>query len=138
MASVGLGQFRLDISKKFFTGRHVKYGNRLPREVVESPSLGVFKGSVDMALKDMVYGEQVVLGSGWGVMNLEVFSNLSDYGDQLSLLVNTWHLPDKGTCLTSSWYASTSNSLSLLHKWRKGKEPCLQETANRVIKTKED
>ena len=48
------GKFRIDIRKKFFTVRVVKYWHRLPKEVVKAPSLVVYKTWLDRALGDMV------------------------------------------------------------------------------------
>ena len=48
------GRFRLDIRGKFFTKRVVRCWNRLPREVMEAPSLEVFKARLDGALGSLV------------------------------------------------------------------------------------
>jgi len=48
------GKCRLDIGKNFFPERVVRHWTRLPMEVVEFPSLEVFKKRVDVALQDMV------------------------------------------------------------------------------------
>ena len=45
---------RLYIRKEFFTQRVVKHWKRLPKEVVDAPSLGAFKARLDMALGSLV------------------------------------------------------------------------------------
>ncbi|KFP20577.1 hypothetical protein Z169_09682, partial [Egretta garzetta] len=47
-------RFRLDIRKKFFTMRVVKHWNKLPREIVEAPSLEAFKARLDGALSNLI------------------------------------------------------------------------------------
>ena len=48
------GRFSLDIRRNFFTEGFVQHWNKLLREVVESPSLEVFKKHVDAELSSMV------------------------------------------------------------------------------------
>ena len=48
------GRFRLGIRKKFFPVRVVRHWNRLPREVVDAPSLEVFKARLDEAWSNLV------------------------------------------------------------------------------------
>ena len=55
-------RFRLGARKNLFLERKVSYWHRLPREVVESPSLEVFQSRVDVALRDVGSGHG---GMGW-------------------------------------------------------------------------
>lgn len=46
--------FRLDIRKMFFSMRVLRHRNRLPREVMNTPSLEVFMASLEGALSNLV------------------------------------------------------------------------------------
>ncbi|KFM13567.1 hypothetical protein AS27_10268, partial [Aptenodytes forsteri] len=48
------GRFRLDIKKKFFMLRVVRHRPRLPREVVDAPSLETFQVRLDGALSNLI------------------------------------------------------------------------------------
>ncbi|GAB0190085.1 hypothetical protein GRJ2_001473800 [Grus japonensis] len=54
-------RFRLDIRKTFFMVRVVKHWHRLPREVVDAPSLEALKVRLNGALSSLIYLEMSLL-----------------------------------------------------------------------------
>ena len=60
------GRFGLDIRRKLFTQRVVMHWNKLPKEVVDAPSLEAFKARLDVALGSLVW-RLVPLHIAWGL-----------------------------------------------------------------------
>jgi len=61
---LGESRFRLDMRRKVFTLRVVKHWSRLPREVVETPSLETFKARLDGALSNLIQLKMSLLTAG--------------------------------------------------------------------------
>lgn len=62
----------MDIWTNYFSETVMRHWNRLPKDMVESPSLEAFKNRVDVALKDVVSGH----GGGGLVVGLDDLSGL--------------------------------------------------------------
>ena len=58
------GRFRLDIRKKFFTMGVVRHWHRLPREVVDAPSLGTFRVRLVGSLHNLIELKMSLLTAG--------------------------------------------------------------------------
>ena len=59
-------RFRLGIRKKVFTLRVMKHWNRLPKEVVDAPSLETFKARLDRALSNLIELKMSLVAARWG------------------------------------------------------------------------
>jgi len=49
------GRFRLDIRQKSFTVRMARHWNRLPSDVVDTPSLDTFSARLDKLLDNLIW-----------------------------------------------------------------------------------
>ena len=91
-------KFCLNMRKNFFTLRVTEHWNRLPRDVVESPSLEIFKTRLDTVLCSLLWVTLLWQGGGlgdpqrslptlnilwfYGQLQLNSTSQWSDWGDE--------------------------------------------------------
>jgi len=63
---------RTSLSKKFFTQKVVTHWNRLPKEVVDAPSLEAFKARLDVALGSLVWWLVTlhIVGTQWSLWSI--------------------------------------------------------------------
>ena len=86
----------MDMRRKFFTQRLVMHWNRLPKEVVDAPSLQAFKARLDVALVSLVcWLVTLQIAGGWNSMIFEVPSNPSH--SVILTLTSGWQDPDSNT-----------------------------------------
>jgi len=70
------GRIRLDIRRKFFTQRVVTHRNRLPKEVVDAPSLEAFRARLDVGLGSLgCWLATLHIAGGWNWMIVVVLFN---------------------------------------------------------------
>ena len=78
------GRFRLDIRRKFLTQRVVTHWNRLPKEVVDAPSLEAFKARLDVALGSLVcWLVTLHIAGGWNWMMIVVLFQPRPFYDSM-------------------------------------------------------
>jgi len=66
----------LDMRRNFFTQRVMAHWNRLPKEVVEAPTLEAFKARLDEALGSLVWWLATLhIVGGWKEMSVVVLCN---------------------------------------------------------------
>ena len=64
------GRFRLDIRRKFFTQTLVTHWNRLPKEVVDAPTLEALEARLDVALGSLgCWLATMHIAVGWNLMS---------------------------------------------------------------------